>query len=266
MESTKKSSKIILPILLGAIAGVVLLSDVVGGPYPALATDLIGFAITAPLVAISVVLAVKNGISGNFGKAWICFAAFAGLWFTADTLWTVYEMVYRIDPFPSPADFFWLAGYPVYFGFAIFYLRPFKGSISRRAIISGMAASVALLGILAYVMSFESLSVTFDDMLATAYPVADAVILAPTVIGLSLFFRGQVSFLWSLLLFGMICSIAGDIGFQVVSQSDQYYNGHPVDIPYLWAYVFFAFGIYYHIKIFRSRSQENRFNNQENLR
>lgn len=266
MLKSQKPAKIFLPILLGAIGVVILLANLAGQDYPMLATNLIDFIITAPLAFLSILLAVKNGTAGNFGKAWACFAVFAVLWFVADTLWTIYEMIYQIDPFPSEADFFWLVGYPVYFLFTIFYLRPFKNSISYRIIAVGIGASIALLAFFMYVVSAETPSLTFEGALAIAYPVADVIILAPTIVGLSLFFRGQVSFLWSLLLFGMLCTIAGDIGFQVLSASDQYYTGHPVDIPYLWAYVFFAFGIYYHLKIFRTRNSENQFNDQEKLR
>ncbi len=266
MQLQSKFTKIFLPITLGVIGVVILLANILGQDYPMLATNLVDFAITAPLAFLSILLAVKNGISGNFGKAWACFAVFAVLWFVADTLWTVYEMIYQIDPFPSEADFFWLAGYPVYFLFTIFYLRPFKNSISYRIVAVGISASAVLLAFFTYVVSAELSSLTFEDALAISYPVADAIILAPTVVGLSLFLRGQVSFLWSLLLFGMLCTVAGDIGFQVLSAADQYYTGHPVDIPYLWAYAFFAFGIYYHLRIFRTRNSESQFNDQEKLR
>lgn len=262
----QKLAKTFLPILLGAIGIVIVLANLAGENYPMFTTNLADLAITAPLAFLSVLLAVKNGTAGNFGKAWICFAVFAVLWFVADTLWTIYEMIYQIDPFPSEADFFWLVGYPVYFLFTIFYLRPFRNSISYGIIAMGVGASVALLAFFMYVVSAETSSLTFEDALAISYPVADAIILAPTVVGLSLFFRGQVSFLWSLLLFGMLCTITGDIGFQILSVDDQYYTGHPVDIPYLWAYAFFAFGVYYHLKIFRSRNPENQFNNQKDLR
>jgi hypothetical protein len=263
---SQKSVKTLLLILLGIIGVGVLLANLAGQDYPMLVTNLADLGITAPLVFLSILLVVKNGIAGNLGKAWACFAVFTVLWFVADTLWTVYEMIYQIDPFPSEADFFWLVGYPVYFLFTIFYLRPFKNSISYKIIAVGICTSAVLLTLFMYVVSTELQSLTFEDALAISYPIADAIILVPTIAGLSLFFRGQVGFLWSSLLFGMLSTIVGDIGFQVLTASDQYYTGHPVDIPYLWAYVFFAFGIYSHLKIFRTRNSENQFNDQENLR
>ena len=96
------------------------------------------------------------------------------------------------------------------------------------------------------------------------YPIADAVILVPTVIGVALFFRGMVNFLWTLLLIGFICEVIGDTGFQYLSLSNDMYTGHPIDMLFLWAYILFSFGICDYIKILKS--QKTSFDNKEELR
>ena len=262
--NSQKPAKIFLPLSLGVTAIVIFAANLAGQDYVVLATNLVDLIITIPLVFLSVLVVVQNGTTGNFGKAWICFAIFVVFWFIAETLWTIYEMIYKIDTFPSEADLFWLTGYSVYFLFTIFYLKPFKNSISSKTIAASVGVSAILLVFLIFVVSLESF--TFENVVAASYPIADAIVLAPTVVGLSLFLRGKVSFLWSLLLFGMLCSVVADIGFQILSANEQYYTGHPVDILFLWAYVFFAFGIYHHLGIFRMRNGEDRFNYQEKLR
>lgn len=100
--------------------------------HASFAYNVVNFAITTPLVIFSIVLIARHMGGGDFGKAWICFAATMILWFIAENIWAVYELVYETDPWPSEADFFWLAGYPTYYLFTFFYLRPFNKAISKK--------------------------------------------------------------------------------------------------------------------------------------
>jgi hypothetical protein len=81
-----------------------------------------------------------------------------------------------------------------------------------------------------------------------------------------LFFSGKVNFVWFLLLLGMLSFVIADTGFLVLSLDEEYYTGHPIDILYLWAYLFFLFGSYHYLRIFKKRGKEDQFDNQENFR
>ena len=115
-------------------------------------------------------------------------------------------------------------------------------------------------------MTFENNS--GEDKFAIAlgefYPVADAIVLVPSVIGVMLFFGGKVNFLWSLMLIGIIVEVVADTGFQYFSLDNSYYTGHPIDILFLWSYILFSFGVYDHIKIFKIR--QNSLSDKESLR
>jgi hypothetical protein len=65
-------------------------------------------------------LRVKNlGYKINSNKTFISLAAGLILWFTAEIIWTYYQLWLGIkNPFPSIADTFWLIGY----GFFIYSL------------------------------------------------------------------------------------------------------------------------------------------------
>src|SRR5260370_1287652 len=78
-----------------------------------------------------------------------------------------------------------------------------------------------------------------------------SIVLIPSMIGVALFFKGKVNFLWSLLLIVMIFEVVADTAFQYFSLDNSYYTGHPVDILFLWSYLLFSFGLYDHIKIFK---------------
>ena len=221
-------------------------------------TDLMYVNITGALVILTVILTMRFRLKGSHGKAWALFLAAMSSWFIAETLWTVYELIYHVNPFPSFADVFYLAGYPFMLLFLINYLKPIKKAITRKMLVTAISISVAMTipGIyMAY--SFDPKVSLLENIVATTYPIADAIIFVPAIIGISLFFRGEVNFTWSLICIGIVCSFLGDAGFQFAQFTDTYYTGHPVDIVLLWAYILYAFGVYDHIKIFGKNIEKN---------
>ena len=263
MQTNLKPIKSYLITSLGIIAVIIGLLQYVGQEHLMLVSNVLSLVIAIPFIALSLFLVAKNKTTGSFGKAWICFAVFAVSWSVAEFIWAADELVYKEDPFPSEADFFWLLGYPAYFVFAMMYIKPFKSSVSSKTILLAASVSAALMGFLVYYATTKSSLPMFETILLSSYPIGDAICLAPTIIGLVLFFRGQVNFTWLLLLVGMFSFVIADAAYQILSQNNQYYTGNPFDVLYLWAYVFFVFGAYYHTKVFRVKSQ---LNDQEKLR
>jgi hypothetical protein len=193
---------------------------------------------------------------GSHGKAWIAFAIYSAMWFIAEQVWMILELFYHQKPFPSSADIFYVAGYPAYFLFAILYLKPVKNAITKKMVIISSFIAVAVLVPNLY-WSFVNNS--GEDPLSVAlggfYPVADAIVLVPALIGVTLFFGGKVNFLWSLMLIGIIIEVVADTAFQYYSLDNSYYTGHPVDILFLWSYIVFSFGVYDHLKIFKTQQK-----------
>ena len=224
------------------------------------------FVISAAPVILSGILMKRKGLRGIHGKSWVFFLIFAALWFIAEQLFTFNELYLHESPFPSSADVFYLVGYPFYFLFVFLYLKPFKNAISKKLIVSASLISiVVLIANLYMIVQSDSTDETQTAVIVgLIYPIADAIILVPTIIGVTLFFRGMVNFLWTLLLLGFICEVIGDTAFQYLSLSSDMYTGHPIDILFLWAYILFSFGLYDHIKVFTS--QKNVFDNKEDLR
>jgi len=103
-------------------------------------------------------------------------------------------------------------------------------------------------------------------VLATSYPILDSIIFVPAIIGIALFFRGEVNFTWSLICIGILCFAVGDIGFQYATFTNTYYTGHPVDIILMWSYILFSFGVYDHVRIFRKSGQSNENSQLDNWR
>lgn len=223
-------------------------------------TDFTYIPVAGAFVILSIIISSIFRKTGNHGKAWLVFTGTAISWFIAETTWTIYELVYHTNPFPSYADAFYIAGYPFLFLFSILYLKPFKKLISRKIILSTSLIAVTVL-IPSLYMTIESSSdeSKFAIVLGITYPVADAIILIPAMIGIFLFFRGEVNFLWTLLLIGILFEVIADTGFQYFTLNDSYYTGHPVDILFIWSYIMFSFGVYSHIQIFKKDDKIKEF-------
>ena len=243
-----------LAISLFAIAIGILVANMISEDTAIVFSDLAYIVTSGSFLVLALIIMVKTGGIGNHGKSWILFAIFAASWVTAEMIWNVNELILEIDPYPSSADFFWLFGYPFYFGFLIFYLKPFTKAISKKMVVSASIISIVLLISTFYVSYDSNLELThFENILALSYPLLDAIVLVPALIGFTLFLTGKVNFLWTLMCLAIITVIIADIGFYFIIIEDDYYSGHPVEILFHWVYILFAFGIYDQFNIFKSK-------------
>jgi len=243
-----------------------VIANLFGKDIATMISLLLYIPVTLSLVILSVILSKRFGIKGDHGKSWILFSIFAILWFIAERISLYYNLKLGEELFPSEADAFWLAGYPFLFAFMIFYLKPMKNLVTKKTIFLATTISVALLIPSVYIVSYEN---TYDDWsetaIAVAYPIGDAIILIPAIIGVTLFFGGKVNFLWALMCIAVIVETIADTGFMLATMDGSYYEGHPVDVLYIWYYVMFSFGVYHHITIFKDHRKDP-YNNVQELR
>ena len=104
----------------------------------------------------------------------------------------------------------------------------------------------------------------FTATISFAYPLADGIVLIPTLIAITLFLRGEVNLLWSAVFFGIIAMVMADTIFVLEEINSIYSTGHPLDVGYLASYVLFTFGVYTQMKVFSKT--DRRFQNQESMR
>jgi len=220
------------------------------------------YVVTAgSVVVLTLIMISKTRGIGSHGKAWILFAVMAISWFVAEMIWVVYDQIYEVDPWPSEADYFWIFGYLFYFGFMMFYLKPFRKAISKKMILVSSLIALGLLVPSLYV-SYDSEVDPYDmeNILGLTYPVLDSIIIVPAIIGVSLFLTGKVNFLWSVMCLAIFCAIIADAGFLFTTLEETYYSGHPLEILFHWMYILFAFGIYDHINVFKTEQKKNKPN------
>lgn len=250
----QKKNNLQTPLLLALIGTglVIMIATSFGKEVVKITTDVMYILITGIFVAFSSMMALRFRSVGSHGKAWLFFLASAIAWFLAETSWAVYELVYDKNPFPSIADVFYIIGYPLFFCFLVYYLKPVRKAITKKLLVTSIIVSISVVIPSIYMAySFDPTVTLLENALATTYPIGDAIIFVPAIIGIVLFFRGEVNFTWSLVCIGIFCFTLGDLGFQFTQFTNTYYTGHPVDIILMWAYVLFTFGAWDHLRIFK---------------
>ncbi len=215
-------------------------------------TDIL-FIIT-PIVVISlgIILNLMYRFKGNHGKGWIFFTLAITCWFIGELTYN-YENEYDIENISTfTSDIFYIFGYPMFFGFEIFYLHARRKIITKNKLILASLFSIALVIPSLYItldVDYEMDNLTM--ILYSIYPILDGIILVPAIIAMFLFFGGKVNLLWTLIMIATIVYIAADTVYLMASLDDSFGPSHLINIFYIWPYILYAFGLYSHIKLFK---------------
>ncbi len=149
-------------------------------------------------------------------------------WCIGEILWTYYEQVAQIDPYPSLADFFYLLGY-VSFGIGIFLEIQFLRSTGRQRFPEQqlvLLAIIALLltGIALYFGVYLAIKPEYtwiENSVAMAYGLADvAIVVFGLMIGLVTWEMrgGKLAKPWWWFLVGMCCVFIADVLFAMYTE------------------------------------------------
>jgi signal transduction histidine kinase len=180
-----------------------------------------GVELAASLCIVVGVLRFRPRAAG----AWLAIAAGVFVWFIGDLLWGIYELVGR-DPFPSVADLFYIAGYPLIaagLGYAAWRRGRLVG-IETGALLDALLVAV-LASLLAWVYLIDpilddaSLS-SGEKLVSIAYPVGDVLLVsvaARFVMGAS----WDILALW-LLASGLGLTLLGDVLYATTVVSGDY--------------------------------------------
>ena len=179
-------------------------------------------ALSAALIVLFRQIRVHSQYSKTFGFL----AVGVGLWFTAEIIWTYYQLGLGVEtPFPSLADVFWLAGYaPLTYHLYRIYTTVTMKVTDRDTmiVISSMVAAVlAFLLYLVFSISDQHQSV-LELIINLAYPVLDAILLIPAIVILWSFRRGEPAYThWVMISLFIIFVTVADIGFDYALAVDE---------------------------------------------
>ena len=215
------------------------------------------------LLVFSVILTIKLYKQKHFqSKAFLFFTLGTLCWFTAEIIWSVYDYIYNIDPFPSEADIFYIAAYPFFVIFLLISLQPIKKLITKNIWMFSILLSFAFLipSFLACLNALNESEGGLDSIsksIALSYPIMSAFQLVPAVIGILFMAKKEVSYSWMLMLFAFLIYFVSDT-FYLFSQLDNsYYDGHPVDLMYLFSFVLLIFSLHNRTSLMKNSNGNN---------
>ena len=183
-------------------------------------------------------------------------------WFMAELTWNLFKHVLGIDPYPSIADFFYVAA-PIFMCISlIIFLQPLQNKIKKTHVIFVILISILIL-IPILIVTFEANSkvTVLEIVIAMIYPIVDAVLLVPAIIAILVSIKIKKNLFWIMILIGIIIFIIGDDLFLFLVINDLYYDGNPVDILWLTSYMIWSFSIYNLIH----KSKKTEYNIEQNI-
>jgi len=248
--------------LIASILGITLLNLAVNFASQDLAIlvgNLTYIPIAGALLLVSILIAVRFGLTGSHGLAWFSFCGYAISWFIAEMLWIYQELYLKEDPFPSAADIFYIVGYPFLLMFFVAYLQPVKNAVTRKIFTIPLVISVGvLIPSLYFVLGSGTNEDALEKTLGTIYPIFDAIVIIPAIIGVVLFFKGQVNFMWTLMCLGTVCAFAADTAFLFGESNNSYNTGNPMEVLFYWNYILLAFGVKNHLDMFKKEKKSDK--------
>ena len=235
--TTTPTGRLSLGYLLTAVAVIVAIE----ASHPSLLVVDIMYS----LVSLSLVVAIIVGARRNNPRSavgWYLMAAGQALWVIADTWFDVQQDLLKSDAFPSPADFFYLAGYPVLASGLVMLVRGRSRTRNDLGPLIDSATVTAGLGLLSWVLlarpTIESLHHAIGPAaVATAYPAMDIVLVGALIRLVSAPGGRAVAFRYLLVALGLL--IAADT---LSVAFDLYASREFVAVDYLWLFSYAAWG------------------------
>jgi signal transduction histidine kinase len=207
------------------------------------------------LLVFSTILTIKLYKQKHFqSKAFLFFTIGVSFWFVAEQIFAVYTYVYDVNPFPSLADIFYLGAYPFFIIFLLISIKPIRKLISKKIWLFSIALAFSFL-IPSILACYNSLEETeggldpFSKSIALSYPILSSLQLVPAIIGIMFMVKKEISYSWMLLLFGFLIYSVSDTFYLFSELDGSYYDGHPVDIMYLYSFILLIFFLHSRLKL-----------------
>ncbi|WP_332642803.1 putative bifunctional diguanylate cyclase/phosphodiesterase [Aeromicrobium sp.] len=168
---------------------------------------------------------------------WMLMAGGLLAWVLADALYSWYESVSHVDPFPSPADALYLAAYPLLGAGLAVLIRLRRRGPDPSGLIDSVIVTISF-GLLSWVLVAEALingtdAPLIDRLVAVAYPAGDILLLA--LLARLITTAGVQTVGFRFLAAAVVLQIVADSLFAATDLSGGYHEG--LDLVWLASYV-----------------------------
>ncbi len=197
------------------------------------------YALTAT-AAVAAIVAGGRRHAGREAARWYLLAAGIGLWVIGDWVWDVEHTVLGSGSYPSLADAFYLAAYPVLAAAFVVFVRA-----DRRPSWTGLVDSAVVavgvglvMWLLLFQESFDVDTTTLSGAINLAYPLGDVLLLG-LLAGL-VFVPGRRARSYWLVALGLALTLAADAAYASPILADTAFSGRNLDVLWLAGYLLVA--------------------------
>lgn len=207
-------------------------------------------AASAAFVALCYLLRILK-LQDSTAKKWVFLTAGVFLFLLGEVSWLVCEVVLGVDPFPSIADIFWLAGYiPFLIGLIIAIRETRVSLLSARTLflfmVIGCVIAVSLVFLIQPIFKSTEISLV-EKLLDLAYPLLDLILIILTLVLLILYEKGSLGKPWLIILASFMLFTTADLLFSYFTWMDVY-ERFPyclIDLFWIAAYLAISLGAMY---------------------
>jgi hypothetical protein len=192
---------------------------------------------------------VGNNLKPMFSLSWVFLSTGLTLWFLGDLTWGTYGLLTHSAPVPSLADCFFIGGYLLIIPASFLILTLFQTVFSRKKFLLNLGTTVGLSAVVSGALVVPIMN-SGKNLLTTtfsaAYPILDIGLFAVAFSILLVFFEGTLGKAWMFITLTIILNIVADLLFTYADLQGFYYEGHPLELFWLWGYVAAIIGLYIH--------------------
>lgn len=204
-----------------------------------------------PLVVaiIGFFLAYRYKGSLVFGKSYLFLGLGFFSLFVAEVVYSVYDLILEIEPYPSIADIFFFAYIPLLIVHLVLNIRFFQPSIKNINKIWVTTIPIVITTAYVALSLFETGEANFDFYYGSIFVAATSIALSLTILGTRIFKEGALGKSWLILLLGVLVLTLADDWYYYLEIVGDYGLTHPVNTLWYAGYWIIAYALLKHKKI-----------------
>jgi len=253
MEPPKASERLESPInikILALIIGVAIAFHFsVSSLGEVIADEIISIvSFVNPLAVAIAGFFIAKRYSGThvFGKAYSALAfAYLSVFF-AEVTYLIYDLILNLDPYPSIADVFFFALYPLTLTHLILNIRFFNAKTNVFTKIWMVAIPIGLLSLYGFSAIEELGDANFDFYYGMIFVAGASVTLVFAILGAKVFREGVLGVAWLLLVIGILGLTIGDVWYYNLEIFGEYDLQHPVNLFWYTGYWLIVYALIKH--------------------
>ncbi len=208
----------------------------------------IGILGLVPCFVLSFVAAKRYSGTEIFRKAYFSLGIAYLLYFIGDLIYYYYDYVLHEAPYPSFADGFYFAFYPLILYHLIKNIIYFKRRFNFFTKIWMAAIPVAIVLSYAYLSYVDMGELNFEFYYTLIFVSISAIPLPFAILGTLVFRHSVLAAVWALLAVGISLNIFADVWYYYLELFGQYSDAHPVYVFWVAGYAFVSYALIRHIK------------------